>query len=78
MKQYMIIGLLVGGASTIHAQENGLLEQYRKQVIEYNQDIKAADHSAAMYMEMKKSAKADFFLNYLLTPISIIPAIRWN
>lgn len=61
MKQYMIIGLLVTGVSTIHAQENGLLEQYRKQVIEYNQDIKAANHSAAMYMEMKKSAKADFF-----------------
>ena len=60
MKQYMIIGLLVTGASTIHAQENGLLEQYRKQVIEYSQDIKAADHSKAMYMEMKKTAKADF------------------
>lgn len=59
MKKYMIMCLLFG-ASIVHAQENDFLERYRKQVIDYNQDIKAADHSAAMYMEMKKSAKADF------------------
>lgn len=59
MKRYMIICLLAG-TSTLHAQENNFLEQYRQQVINYNQDIKTADHSAAMYMEMKKSAKADF------------------
>lgn len=60
MKKYMIMCLLAG-TSIVHAQENRFLEQYRKQVIGYNQDIKSADHSAAMYMEMKKSAKADFF-----------------
>lgn len=59
MKKYIIVCLLAG-SSIVHAQENVFLEQYRKLVIDYNQDIKIADHSADMYMEMRKSAKADF------------------
>lgn len=43
-----------------YAQESELLRQYRAKVEEYNQDIKAAGHAAAIQMEKEKSTKADF------------------
>ena len=41
MKQLLVI-LGLSTCLTSQAQENSLLQQYRNQVIQYNQDIKSA------------------------------------
>lgn len=66
-------------SSSGHAQESDLLRQYRNQVKEYNQDIKAAGYATAIQQEKEKSAKADFLpslsgnadFNYTGNPIQL-------
>ena len=59
MKQLLVI-LGLSTCLTSQAQENSLLQQYRNQVIQYNQDIKSAGYAVSMKKEMEHAAKADF------------------
>lgn len=59
MKQLLVI-IGLSTCLTSQAQENSLLQQYRNQVIQYNQDIKSAGYAVSMKKEMEHAAKADF------------------
>lgn len=45
---------------TLSAQESVFQQEYRKQVLDYNQDIKVAQQNAGMHSEYRKVAKSDF------------------
>ena len=59
-KVYIISGLLSFLSFPLIAQNSDYQAQYRKKVLEYNQDLKAVGYNEAMKQEMIKSARADF------------------
>lgn len=59
MKKLLVIASLFACMES-YAQENSLLQQYRNQVIQYNQDIKSAGYAVSMKKEMEHAAKSDF------------------
>lgn len=59
MKKYIVLVCFCAWHS-VYAQQTPLLQQYRNQVLQYNQDIKSAGHAAAMKKEMEFAAKSDF------------------
>lgn len=59
MNKWMIM-CLTCLSMQVQAQKTQLLQAYRSQVKEYNQDIRASRYAVSMQQEKKKSAKADF------------------
>lgn len=59
MKKTILLACL-GLSPSIYAQQSQYLQQYRNQVIQYNQDIKSATHAVSMKKNMENAAKADF------------------
>lgn len=58
--KWIAVLLLIFGFETAYAQNSSYLQTYRSLVIDYNQDIKAAEHAFSMQNEKEKAAKADF------------------
>lgn len=56
----LILFACLGIMPTLSAQESVFQQEYRKQVLDYNQDIKVAQQNAGMQSEYKKAAKSDF------------------
>lgn len=59
IRELFIIYLAAASVNAFAQTDNRM--QYRNMVLDYNQDVKSAEHSEAISAEMKKAAKADFF-----------------
>lgn len=59
IRELLIIYLAAASVNAFAQTDNRM--QYRNMVLDYNQDVKSAEHSEAISAEMKKAAKADFF-----------------
>lgn len=58
--KWAVVLFIIFGSETLKAQESDFLKSYRKQVVEYNQDVKSAGYAVLIREEQEKSAKADF------------------
>ena len=70
IRELLIIYLAAASVNAFAQTDNRM--QYRNMVLDYNQDVKSAEHSEAISAEMKKAAKADFSRNCTATLISTI------
>ena len=59
MKKIIIFSCLLASVLPVFAQQSSLLEKYRVMALEYNHDLKAAEKSISMSLELEKSARAD-------------------
>lgn len=59
-KLSIILFACLGFTSSLFAQESVFQQEYRKHVLDYNQDIKVAQQNAGMQSEYRKVAKSDF------------------
>lgn len=56
----IVLFVIFGGLTATAQEDSFCLQNYRNQVVDYNQDVRAAGYSVALQREREKSAKADF------------------
>ena len=59
MKKIIIFSCLLASVFPAFAQQSSLLEKYRAMALEYNHDLKAAEKSISVSLELEKSVRAD-------------------
>ena len=53
MKKIIIFSCLLASVLPVFAQQSSLLEKYRVMALEYNHDLKAAEKSISMSLELE-------------------------